>query len=102
MTHSRLPNFSRLVSGGAEEAGMKGRREHAADVFTDQGARAAKMKSASGPSDFQISATPPLPTPPKGGYGVQSISFVVRINSRGEMPTILRKDFENADEELKP
>jgi hypothetical protein len=24
MTHSRLPNFSRLVSGGAEEAGMKG------------------------------------------------------------------------------
>ena len=28
--------------------------------------------------------------------------FVVRINSRGDMPTILRKDFENADEELKP
>ena len=26
MTHSRLPNFSRLVSGGAEEAGMKGWR----------------------------------------------------------------------------
>ena len=24
MTHSSLPNFSRLVSGGAEEAGMKG------------------------------------------------------------------------------
>ena len=24
MTHSFLPNFSRLVSGGAEEAGMNG------------------------------------------------------------------------------
>ena len=46
MTHSRLPNFSRLVSGGAEEAGMKGWRGRAADVFADHGASAAKMKSA--------------------------------------------------------
>ena len=53
MTHSRLPNFRRLVSGGAEEAGMKGWRGHAADVFTDQGEIEAKKKFAPGsvPSD---------------------------------------------------
>ena len=52
--HSFLPNFRRLVSGGAEEAGMKGWRGRAADVFTDQGEIEAKMKSAPGPvpSDF--------------------------------------------------
>ena len=54
MTHSRLPNFSRLVSRGAEEAGMKGWRERAADIFTKHGKIAEKMKSAPGsvPSDF--------------------------------------------------
>ena len=30
MTHSRLPNFSRQVSGGAEETGMKGCADAAA------------------------------------------------------------------------
>ena len=34
MTHSRLPDFRRLVSGGAEEAGMKGWRGRAADIGT--------------------------------------------------------------------
>ena len=34
--------IARLVSGGAEDAGMKGWRERAADVFADQGASAAK------------------------------------------------------------
>ena len=33
---------TRLVSGGAEEAGMKGWRERAADVFAEQGSIAAK------------------------------------------------------------
>ena len=35
---------------------MKGWREHAADVFTEQGSIAAKMKFAPGPdlSDFQL------------------------------------------------
>ena len=32
MTHSRLPNFSRLVSGGVKEEGMKGWRERAAEM----------------------------------------------------------------------
>ena len=40
---------SRLVSGGAEEAGMKGWRERAADIFAKQREMAAKMKSAPGP-----------------------------------------------------
>ena len=42
------------------------------------------------------------PYPTKGAMAFKVYHFVVRINSRGEMPTILRKDFENADEELKP
>ena len=44
----------RLVLCGAEEAGMKGWRGHAADIFAKHGKIAAKMKSASGPgpSDF--------------------------------------------------
>ena len=43
-----------LVSGGAEEAGMKGWRGRAAGIFTKHGEIAAKMKSASGPgtTDF--------------------------------------------------
>ena len=48
MTHSFLPNFSRLVSGGAEEAGMKGWRERAADVFTEKDSVVAKTKFAPG------------------------------------------------------
>ena len=34
---------------GAEEAGMKGWRERAADIFAKQGSIAVKMKFASGP-----------------------------------------------------
>jgi hypothetical protein len=56
MTHSRLPNFRRLVSGGAEEAGMKGWRGHAADIFAKHGEIAAKMKSAPGPGPSILSA----------------------------------------------
>ena len=43
-----------IAAGGAEEAGMKGWREHAADIFTKHGEIEAKMKSAPGPvpSDF--------------------------------------------------
>ena len=43
----------RQVSGGAKEAGIKGWRERAADVFTDQGEIEAKKKFAPGsvPSD---------------------------------------------------
>ena len=54
------PQFLWLVSGGAEEAGMKGWRGRAADVFTDQGEIAAKMKSAPGPgtTDLGYSTTP--------------------------------------------
>ena len=52
MTHSFLPNFSRLVSGGAEEAGMKGWRECAADMLQKRGVIASKMKSAPGPHRF--------------------------------------------------
>ena len=33
MTHSRLANLLRLVSGGAEEAGMKGWCERANGTF---------------------------------------------------------------------
>ena len=39
----------RLLLGGAEEAGMKGWRERAADIFAKHGEIAAKMKSALGP-----------------------------------------------------
>ena len=39
---------------GAEEAGMKDWRGRAADVFTDQGEIAAKMKSAPGPVWYYI------------------------------------------------
>ena len=48
-----------LVSGGAEEAEMKGWRECAADIFTKQREIAAKMKSAPGsvPSDFPFPET---------------------------------------------
>ena len=47
--------ITRSSSCGAEEAGMKGWREGAADIFTKHGEIAAKMKSAPGPvpSDFQ-------------------------------------------------
>ena len=49
---SFVPNEC-FKSGGAEEAGMKGWRGHAADVFTDQGEIEAKKKFAPGsvPSD---------------------------------------------------
>ena len=55
MTHSRLANLLRLVSGGAEEAGMKGWSERAADMSQKRGGNAAKMKFASGsvPTDFR-------------------------------------------------
>ena len=39
----------RLLLGGAEEAGMKGWRERAADVFTKHREIASRMKSAPGP-----------------------------------------------------
>ena len=44
------------VSGWAEEAGMKGWRERAADVLQKHGEIASKMKFAPGPdpSDFQL------------------------------------------------
>ena len=38
----------------------------------------------------------------KGAMAFKVYHFVVRINSRGDMPTILRKDFDNVDDELKP
>ena len=44
--------IARLVSGGAEEAGMKGWRGRAADIFTKHGKIAEKMKSASRPLGF--------------------------------------------------
>ena len=46
--------IARLVSGGAEEAGMKGWRGRTAGVFTKHGEIAAKMKPAPGPgiTDF--------------------------------------------------
>ena len=37
------------ISGGAEEAGMKGWRGRAADIFAKHGEIAEKMKSAPGP-----------------------------------------------------
>ena len=37
MTHSRLANILRLISGGAEEAEMKGWRERAADMSQKRG-----------------------------------------------------------------
>ena len=49
---------TRLVSGGAEEAGMKGWREYAADIFTKHGKIAAKMKSAPGPDPTVFSPFP--------------------------------------------
>ena len=52
LIHQRnlAPNLTtRSYSCGAEEAGMKGWRGRAADVFTDQGEIAAKKKSALGP-----------------------------------------------------
>ena len=42
----------RLLLGGAEEKGMNGWREYAADIFTKHGEIAAKMKSAPGPHGF--------------------------------------------------
>ena len=44
----------RLLLGGAKEAGMKGWRERAADVFTKHGEIEAKMKSAPGPTDSRL------------------------------------------------
>ena len=58
MTHSFLPNFSRLVSGGAEEAGMKGWRERAADIFAEHREIAAKMKSVPGPPHVFLGLSP--------------------------------------------
>ena len=40
---------ARSSSVGAEEKGMKDRREHVADIFAKHGEIAAKMKSAPGP-----------------------------------------------------
>ena len=45
-------DIARSYSGGAEEAGMKGWRERAADIFIKHGGIAAKMKSASRPLGF--------------------------------------------------
>ena len=44
----------------AKEAGMKGWRERAADIFTNRGEIAAKMKSALGPgtSDSHLGFSP--------------------------------------------
>ena len=54
--------IARLVSGGAEEAGMKGWRGRAADVFTEPGEIAANMKSVpgSGTSDLPPGQKPIL------------------------------------------
>ena len=46
--------IARLVSGGAKEAGMKGWRERATDIFTKHGKIAAKMKSAPGPGPSDL------------------------------------------------
>ena len=43
----------RMFSCGAEEAGMKGWRERAADIFAKHGEIAAEMKSAPGPTDLR-------------------------------------------------
>ena len=50
----RFRSFRRFrrSRAGAEEAGMKGWRERAADIFTKHGEIAAKMKSAPGPLMF--------------------------------------------------
>ena len=47
----------RLLLGGAEEAGMKGWRERAADIFAKHGEIAAKMKSAPGPGTLDCSTS---------------------------------------------
>ncbi len=55
-----------MFRAGAEEAGMKGRRERVADIFAKHGATAAKMKSAPGPGTTDLGySTTPYPT--KGG-----------------------------------
>ena len=52
--------FGGWFRAGAEEAGMKGWRERAADIFTKHDKIAAKMKSAPGPgtTDLGYSTTP--------------------------------------------
>ena len=45
---------TRLFLGGAEEAGMKGWRERAADICAKHGKIASKMKFASGPVWYYI------------------------------------------------
>ena len=45
---------TRLVSGGAEETGVKGWREHAGDMSQKRGGNAAEMKFASGPGPSDL------------------------------------------------
>ena len=83
-----------------KEAGMKGWREHAADVFADQCANAAEMKFARGlwPPRISSYSTTPYPTNGVRPYGVsRNLSLVFSEEhafvrqSRGETPVAALK-----------
>lgn len=89
--------------GRGEGGGDEGLARTRGGYVADQGARAAKMKSAPGPGTTDLGySTTPYPTKGGGAMAFKVYHFAVRMNTRGDMPTILRKGFENADEELKP